>query len=240
MKISNKIICLILIATVINMIFTICSIIIKDKYIATDFDSLDLSGTDSIMIVAHPDDEILWGGSHLLDGNYLVVCITAGNNHTRAKELIKAMDVTNDKCLMLGFSDKTFNRRNNWKTEDKNIEDDLEKILSLKKWKVIVTHNPEGEYGHIHHIMTSRIVTDIYKEKYKSNDNLYYFGDYYKKNEIDNMSGSLETISPKNYETKLNIIKNIYISQDFLIPKFGHMTKYENWNKYKEPDQKGF
>lgn len=30
------------------------------------------------MIVAHPDDETLWGGSHLIDDNYLVVCMSNG------------------------------------------------------------------------------------------------------------------------------------------------------------------
>ena len=31
---------------------------------------------ESLMIVAHPDDETIWGGSHLLKGHYLVVCLT--------------------------------------------------------------------------------------------------------------------------------------------------------------------
>ena len=242
MKISKKLIGLISIIMLIALAFTFYNVnknYIRNKYITTDFDSLDLSGVDSIMIVAHPDDEILWGGSHLLDGNYLVVCITAGNNPVRAKEFLKAMSVTNDKCVMLGYPDKNFNKRNDWKKVDNDIKKDLKKLLSLKKWKVIATHNPKGEYGHIHHIMTSKIVTDIYKENYLNCDNLYYFGDYYKKSEIGNVSNSLIPISEKDYETKLNIIKKIYTSQDFLMAKFGHMAKYENWNKYVYTDKKG-
>ena len=38
---------------------------------------------ESLMIVAHPDDETIWGGSHLLKGHYLVVCLTNGNNEKR-------------------------------------------------------------------------------------------------------------------------------------------------------------
>lgn len=238
MKISKKLIGLISILIIIALLFTSYNIYIKNRYITTDFDSLDLSGVDSIMIVAHPDDEILWGGSHLLHGNYLVVCITAGNNPVRAKEFLKAMSVTKDKCVMLGYPDKTFNKRNDWKAANKDIKRDLTKLLSLKKWKVIATHNPKGEYGHIHHIMTSKIVTDIYKENYLSYDNLYYFGDYYKKSELGNVSDSLTAIDEKNYETKLRIIKKIYTSQDFLMEKFGHMAKYENWKKYSEMNKK--
>ena len=206
----------------------------RGKYVTTDFKNIDLTGIDSIMIVAHPDDEILWGGSHLIDGNYLVVCITAGNNSTRAEELIKAMQVTNDKCIMLGYSDKMFNKRSNWKYSYDDIQEDLSEILSLKKWKMIVTHNSKGEYGLIHHIKTNKIVTDIYEQNFMDDSNLYYFGEYYNKNEIKDAKSSLTAIDKKNYQIKLDIIENIYVSQDFLMDKFGHTIEYEYWNKYIE------
>lgn len=41
---------------------------------------------ESLMIVAHPDDETIWGGSHLTHGNYTVLCITNGNNKKRIYE----------------------------------------------------------------------------------------------------------------------------------------------------------
>ena len=44
---------------------------------------LDLSHAKRLMIVAHPDDETIWGGAHLSEGGYLVVCLTNGNNQTR-------------------------------------------------------------------------------------------------------------------------------------------------------------
>ena len=43
-------------------------------------DALDLSGYTKILFSAHPDDELIWGGGHLLDDKYLVVCMTGGNN----------------------------------------------------------------------------------------------------------------------------------------------------------------
>ena len=42
----------------------------------------------SLMIVAHPDDEAIWGGSHLMNGNYTVLCITNGNNKKRKKTFV--------------------------------------------------------------------------------------------------------------------------------------------------------
>lgn len=232
MKRKKKIIKISIIFIIFILLVLSYKIYIRNKYVTKDFESLDLSHVDSIMIVAHPDDEILWGGSHLLDGNYLVVCITAGDNATRAKEFLKVMKETNDIGIMLGYPDKTFFRRNSWHSISDNISEAVTKLLALKKWKAIVTHNPEGEYGHIHHVMTSNIVTDIYKDKYIDRDNLYYFGNYYKKSEIGSASNSLTEICNNNYNKKLSIIKNIYTSQDFLWNKFGHMMRYENFYKY--------
>ena len=49
-------------------------------------DELDLEKYNKLMIVAHPDDELIWGGVHLLEDDYLVVCITRGYDKTRKKE----------------------------------------------------------------------------------------------------------------------------------------------------------
>ena len=231
-KIRKKLIVILAIILALILLIVGYNIYVKNKYVSRDFNNLDLSGVDSIMIVAHPDDEVIWGGSHLLEGNYLVVCITAGNNQIRAEEFLKAIKATGSKGIMLGYPDKTFNKRNDWKKVDTDIEKDVETLLSLKKWKVIATHNPEGEYGHIHHIMTSRIVTDVYKEKYQSLDNLYYFGNYYNKSKIGAVEKNLIPISDDNYQKKVDIIKNIYKSQYFIMDKFGQMVKYENWTKY--------
>lgn len=41
-----------------------------------ELDSLQLEDCTKLMVVAHPDGETLWGGAHLLDGKYFVVCLT--------------------------------------------------------------------------------------------------------------------------------------------------------------------
>ena len=54
-------------------------------YINTKFNKLKPT---KLMIVAHPDDEILWGGMNLLIGSgwHLIVC-TNKKNKVRVKEL---------------------------------------------------------------------------------------------------------------------------------------------------------
>ena len=46
------------------------------------------------MIVAHADDDLLWGGMHLIKDKYVVVCVTCGTNELREKEFEKAMKLT--------------------------------------------------------------------------------------------------------------------------------------------------
>lgn len=185
---------------------------------------LNLSKVNKLMIVAHPDDETIWGGNHLLKSNYLVVCITCGNNKIRAKEINKALEYSNDKLVMLNYPDKVLGKRSNWKDNYEDIKKDIKKILEYKSWDFVVTHNPDGEYGHIHHKMTSKIVSSIYHK-----DNLYYFGKYYKKEDINKIDKE-NKLSNKELKDKKKMLY-VYKSQGFIDKKFGHMYPYENWTK---------
>ena len=57
-------------------------------------DALSLDGVNKLMIVAHPDDEFIWGGAHLLADDWLVVVITNGDNKTRHPEFETMMAAT--------------------------------------------------------------------------------------------------------------------------------------------------
>ena len=105
---------------------------------------------DKLMVVAHPDDEVLWGGANLLaEPGWKVLVATNVKNKTRAKEFSKTMkDVGVTESQM-------FNRKDKY-TEDPDESDDLirggnfEKTLrdlSKNNWKLVLTHAKTGEYG---------------------------------------------------------------------------------------------
>lgn len=219
---------------VILVIITISINFKKEENLNLRNFEVDLSNVDNIMIVAHPDDEMIFGGSHLIDDNYLVVCITCGAVKNRVYEFQKVMDETNDKYIMLDYPDKTNGERDNWDTVYDDITKDIEKILKMKEWKTIVTHNEKGEYGHIHHKMTHNIVQSIYENNYLENDNLYFFGTYYKKDKLPEVEDTLDTISEENYEKKNKIIYDYYISQKSVADGLAHIFKYENFTKYEK------
>ena len=180
-----------------------------------------------LMIVAHPDDESLWGGAHLLEEEYTVVCITCGVVNYRVTEFEKAMAVTNDTYIMLGYPDLAGPKIDRWETTYNLIYESLKRIIESNNWNVIVTHNPDGEYGHIQHIMTSKIVTDIVSDKTK----LYYFDRYYKEGEIPSY---LTTINTDTYNKKMNDLLSIYVSQPKAMKRHRYIMNHENFLNFYE------
>lgn len=184
----------------------------------------DWNSVESLMIVAHPDDETLWGSEELLKNKYLVICITCGTNKKREKEIEAALKISKDRLIVLDKPDKVRGKRSDWKHYKKQIEYELKYVIKKKKWNTIVTHNPEGEYGHIHHKITSNIVTKVYnKEKIGK---LKYFGKYYSKKRI-NQNKFAREIPEDIYDMKIEMIDS-YKSQAFIKNRFNQMYKYEN------------
>ena len=103
---------------------------------------------DKLMIVAHPDDEALFGGAELLThpDEYKVVAVDEYHNEVRKKELIASME-------FIGIEE--FEHWTGYKGgEDYHREKliyELLRVLRERDYKKIVTHNKQGEYGHPRH-----------------------------------------------------------------------------------------
>lgn len=196
----------------------------------SQMDALDLTVIDNVMITAHPDDETLWGGSHLLQGEYLVVCMTHGWNERRRNAFIETMRTTNDKYIILNYPDarKQFSNGSYetdlLSTSRSSMQKDIERILTYKKWKKVITHNPWGEYGKYHHQQISSMVTAAYNKHCKNSAELYYFGRYYNAGQIPG-----EQIVPELLTIKQKMINRYYPTAKGAIVAFGHMIPYENW-----------
>ena len=193
-------------------------------------DALDLSRTDKLMIVAHPDDEMIWGGAHLLEGGYLVLCITDGRNKTRTAEFEKAVTQSGNIPLILEYPDKVNFMRDDWDSVRNGIETDIQSVIRLKDWSLIVTHNAAGEYGHQHHKMTNDLTAEACSAL-NCTDVLYVFGKYYKAADLPAVQSSLPRISDEALRQKTALC-SIYQSQDSVMKKLCHMFPHENWTKY--------
>lgn len=193
-------------------------------------DDLDLATIHKVMFTAHPDDESFWGGAHLLEDEYLVVCITHGWNVGRRSALADVMHITNDKYLILNYPDarKQFpggGYETDMLTTCRDaLQKDIERVLSYKEWDMVVTHNPTGEYGKYHHQQVSKAVTDGFHKMFPDSSELWYFGKFYGSAYIPG-----EQIDPELLVIKNRIMKRYYATASGAINAFGHMVPYENW-----------
>ncbi|MGB2604888.1 MAG: PIG-L family deacetylase [Candidatus Sulfotelmatobacter sp.] len=107
-----------------------------------------------IMIVAHPDDESLFGGETLTSSEgWLVICVTNASNETRRAEFIRAMCLAGADYLMLDHADH-FTSGN----FDPALAAKLARVLAEIPSEIVVTHGATGEYGHRQHRALHRIV----------------------------------------------------------------------------------
>ena len=137
---------------------------------------LKLNNADNfknLMIVAHPDDEILWGGGHLCIDKYFIVCLTNGHNFKRSNDFRKIIEFLKNGGIILDYLDKQGYVRDQWLNVKEGMTKDLTTILNYKNWDKIVTHELEGPSGHIHHRKISEFVTEITKKLNIFNKRIY-------------------------------------------------------------------
>lgn len=120
-----------------------------------------LMKTDKLMVVAHPDDESLFGGAQLLTSNgWKVVCVTNGDNLVRRAEFESVMASTNCQYEIWSYYDQITTPL------DSAVFEDLRRVVCENNWSKIVTHGATGEYGHLHHIqihdMMQKLVSNLW------------------------------------------------------------------------------
>lgn len=124
-----------------------------------------------LLIVAHPDDEILWFNPYYFDEIVIVYC----RRHDKEAFEKQRRDALSrhplkDRIRLLALEEPGF-----WKdpsrivqyTESENLLLELLKTEYLhKSVDVVYTHNEVGEYGHKDHILVSQCVHRVFSDKY--------------------------------------------------------------------------
>ena len=177
------------------------------------------------MIVAHPDDETLWGGANIFKERYFIVCLTNSYKRRRANNFNKILKFTNNSGIILNYPDYQDNIIDNWSGVEIGIIKDLTILLNYKNWEKIVTYGPEGTTGHPHHKKICKYVTNISKKNNIYN-NLYYFGKFYKKN---NIPKNLSRISDEELDYKKKEAAIYESGKKKALSVWIHMLPYENW-----------
>jgi len=116
---------------------------------------------NKLIIVAHPDDESLWGYDMLKKNNgWKIICITNSYNSQRVNELLEAATFFNCALEIWNYIDNPFSYN-----MSPQIYSDLDNAINYdNNVKMVLTHNPEGEYGHVQHIKISNVVLTVSKK----------------------------------------------------------------------------
>jgi LmbE family N-acetylglucosaminyl deacetylase len=117
------------------------------------------------LIVAHPDDELLFAGALLLesankpDESWQVVVCTHDSGPRRA-QLALSMKGLVDRGVnafgySLGLADRGLVERDYYTWRDGILS------VPLQLDEVVYTHNPRGDYGHPHHVTVAEVVRSM-------------------------------------------------------------------------------
>lgn len=123
----------------------------------------------ALVLTAHPDDEILFLGAHILsnpDWEWRVICMThetddwRGREFSRSQEALDARGVSS-RFAQLGMADEDVPEGNFVAWEDA-LAQHLDAFPADED--VVYTHNRAGEYGHPHHIACNVIARRIFEQ----------------------------------------------------------------------------
>ena len=197
---------------------------------------------DKLLIIAHPDDEVLWGGMNLLSQpGWFVICSTHLNDPIRSHEFFTTMSYCNvTRYIMFDVNDEyTEDPKVADKLYDGTLFDKFIKKLSKKSWNLVLSHNDSGEYGHEHHKKVHRLVKKYFKApkffdvgpklsaketEIKRKSLLFYRKTQAICNTIYNKNSKTLKLSERQYFYN----EKIYVKEKFEIPKILHQIWFGN------------
>jgi LmbE family N-acetylglucosaminyl deacetylase len=112
------------------------------------------------LVVAHPDDEVMWFGGLLIaePGDWHIFCASTPRvDPERSVKFIAA-------CKMLGAVSAHISPLTE-SPADGPLDRLAERIPDLSAFDQIVTHNSRGEYGHKHHVSVHGFIAERWPER---------------------------------------------------------------------------
>ena len=116
----------------------------------------------ALCLVAHPDDCVIFGYSYIHnhpDMKWHICYLTYCEWEPRAKELKEFWSKRDITCIFLGYTDDYRDIENN--KISFNEEQARREIGNIvQSYDLVLTHDSQGDYGHIHHVFVHDCARD--------------------------------------------------------------------------------
>lgn len=152
---------------------------------------MNLADYHYAVVVAHPDDEIIFASSLIKDASLVVICFSEdSSSRLISKGRLSAQDELPsnylflsipesgvDSCVKFPFSPSSVN--NSGFSSDNSVYNDNYSLISSKleaiiePYDIVFTHSPWGDYGHYEHI---QVFSCVHNLSYKHSFTIFCFG----------------------------------------------------------------
>ncbi len=112
--------------------------------------------SSALLIVAHPDDDILFFHQFLEEYKPYVICVSMGGRIKRIVPFYKAMK-------QYGVRYRCYDMKSKPYGNELLLCNRIQNVISKGKFTICATHNSSGEYGHEMHKYVHRCVRRVWK-----------------------------------------------------------------------------
>jgi LmbE family N-acetylglucosaminyl deacetylase len=173
----------------------------------------------NLIIVAHPDDEIIWMGGTILEQpniNWTILSLCRKEDPDRKNKFYTVCKKLNANCIISDIEDEKLNP-----IPINDIAKEIISILPEKEFDLIYTHGNNGEYGHRRHKEIHKAVKKLVKNSSLRCNKLFTFS-YKLGNEIvpdipqlkipvpSKKSDTYVKLTEDNYKKKISLVKDMY------------------------------
>lgn len=184
------------------------------------------------IIVAHPDDEILWSGGVILQNpkwNFHIYTICRGSDTDRSPKFYKVLNILNASGKMADLDDGP----DQYPLENKIVATTILELVDKQVFDLVITHGPIGEYTyHLRHVEVSNAVVDLWKSRKLKTSELWLFA-------YEDRGGTILPREIKEAHIKFLLPHNIWQKKKYIIQKIYGFSK-ESWESRVTPKVEAF